>query len=86
MQIEVRDSFEESLKAFRKLIAKDGIHKQVKNRLAFIKPCEKRREKQRLNARRLREAARRKDRALEGRGRTYEPIQVREFKRSHPGI
>jgi len=62
MQVVVQESFEDALKELKKKVNRDGIHKQVKARLSFIKPGEKRREKQRLNGRRLREQAKKRER------------------------
>ena len=59
-------NLENSLRLFKKLVQKDGVHTQIKKRLAFIKPSEREREKRRLSLQRRMRLEKR--RALKGGG------------------
>lgn len=53
LQVEVGGDIETAIRFFKKVVAKDGIHAQIKRRLAFAKPSERRREKMRVTMRRI---------------------------------
>jgi small subunit ribosomal protein S21 len=84
MQIEVRDGdIETALKIFKRGVEKDGIHQEIKRRLAFAKPSDRRKAKEIVAARRRREREQRRVKVFKNR-RVYDPdIQIRRFNESH---
>ena len=62
MQVEVIGDIETALRFFKKIVGKDGIHTQIRRRLAFVKPSEKRKAKEQQAARRRVKVEQRKER------------------------
>ena len=60
VQVEVRGNLEQAIKALRKKLQVEGIHKQLKARRFYEKPSVKRKRKQREAERRRRKARRRR--------------------------
>ena len=66
MEVVVRDGgIEGAILLLKKQILKDGIHKGIKRREAYIKPSERKRAKEREAASRRRRTQRRRERQME---------------------
>lgn len=66
MQVVVRgESIEGVILLLKKQISRDGIHKGIKRREAYVKPSERKRAKEREAASRRRRAERRRERQME---------------------
>jgi small subunit ribosomal protein S21 len=86
VQVEVIDgNIDGALRDLKKKVERDGIHKEVKRRLAFVKPSMKRRAKQAMARQRLKEMEKKKAMRLENKGRrVYDPnFEIRRFNLSH---
>lgn len=60
VQVEVRGNLEQAIKALRKKLQVDGIHKQLKAKRFYEKPSDRRKRKQREAERRRRKVRRRR--------------------------
>ena len=76
ISVEVIGDIETAIRFLKKVVAKDGIHTQIKRRLAFVKPSEKRKAKAAIAERRKRE--------LERKRRRFEERYYARPKRSSP--
>jgi ribosomal protein S21 len=74
----VNGNIDFAIRLFKKLIGKDGIHSQIKRRLAHVKPSEKREAKKREAAKRRIDAAKRKARDLNRRNNGYDEIRKQD--------